>query len=124
IGRAIFDRNVATFDVASLLQALPNGAEHSIIELSAGKQADQGHAWLLCVRRERPCHRHAAEQRDERAPFHFPTHSITSSALTSSVAGTSRPRALAVFILITNWYLVGACTGRSPGFSPLRMRST
>jgi hypothetical protein len=31
---------------------------------------------------------------------------------------------LAVFRLITSWYLVGACTGRSAGFSPLRMRST
>jgi hypothetical protein len=26
--------------------------------------------------------------------------------------------------LITSSYLVGACTGRSAGFSPLRMRST
>jgi hypothetical protein len=26
--------------------------------------------------------------------------------------------------LIASWYLVGACTGRSAGFSPLRMRST
>src|SRR5262249_51145929 len=62
-------RNVTTFDIASLLQALPNGAEHSIIELSAGKQADQRHAWLLRARRERPrgC---AAEQRDELAPIH------------------------------------------------------
>jgi hypothetical protein len=31
---------------------------------------------------------------------------------------TSRP------IVITNWYFVGACTGRSAGRSPLRMRST
>ena len=38
--------------------------------------------------------------------------------------GTVRPSALAVFRLITNSYLVGACTGRSAGFSPLRMRST
>jgi hypothetical protein len=26
--------------------------------------------------------------------------------------------------LITSSYLVGACTGKSPGFAPLRMRST
>src|SRR5262249_49980613 len=38
--------------------------------------------------------------------------------------GRSRPSALAVLRLITNSYLVGACTGRSAGFSPLRMRST
>src|SRR6516164_9536623 len=51
-------------------------------------------------------------------------YSITSSARASSVGGTSMPSALAVFTLMTNSYLVGACTGRSDGFSPLRMRST
>ena len=39
-------------------------------------------------------------------------------------AALSRPSALAVLRLITSSYLVGACTGRSAGFSPLRMRST
>src|SRR5262249_27974261 len=67
---------------------------------------------LLRARRERPCHRRAAEQRYERAP----SHSITSSARASSVGGTSRPSALAVFRLTTSSYLVGACTGRSAGF--------
>ena len=52
------------------------------------------------------------------------SYSITSSARASSVGGTSRPSALAVLRLITSSYLVGACTGRSAGFSPLRMRST
>jgi hypothetical protein len=55
---------------------------------------------------------------------HRPDYSITSSARTSSVVGTSRPRALAVLRLISNSYFVGACAGRSPDFSPLRMRST
>jgi len=32
------------------------------------------------------------------------------------------PSTLAVLRLTTSWYLVGACTGRSAGFSPLRMR--
>jgi len=50
--------------------------------------------------------------------------SITSSARAMSVGGTSRPSALAVLRLIASSYRVGACTGRSPGFSPLRMRST
>ena len=75
---------------------------------------------LLRPRRQRPRRRRAAEQRDELAPL----HSITSSARASSVGGTSRPSALAVLRLITSSYLVGACTGRSAGFSPLRMRST
>jgi hypothetical protein len=51
-------------------------------------------------------------------------HSITSSARASSVGGRSMPSVLAVFRLITNSYLVGACTGKSAGFSPLRMRAT
>jgi len=49
---------------------------------------------------------------------------VTSSAATCSVSGTLRPRAFAVFRLMTSSYLVGTCTGRSAGFSPLRMRST
>ncbi len=51
-------------------------------------------------------------------------HSITSSARAMREAGRSRPRAFAVFRLITRSYLVGAWTGRSAGFSPLRTRST
>ena len=52
------------------------------------------------------------------------TYSITSLASASSVGGRLRPSAFAVFRLITSSYLVGACTGRSAGFSPLRIRST
>jgi hypothetical protein len=51
-------------------------------------------------------------------------YSITSLAEATSFAGTVRPSALAVLRLIANTYLVGACTGRSAGISPLRMRST
>jgi hypothetical protein len=51
-------------------------------------------------------------------------YSITSSAATSRVCGTVNPSALAVLRLMTSSNLVGCCTGRSPGFSPLRMRST
>src|SRR5262249_19802074 len=64
------------------------------------------------ARRNRPRRRRAAEQGDELAP---PYHSITSSARASSVGGTSRLSAFAVFKLITSSYLVGACTGRSAG---------
>jgi len=53
-----------------------------------------------------------------------PFHSITSSARASTVVGISRPSALAVLRLTTSsYYFVGACTGRSAGFSPRRMRS-
>ena len=46
------------------------------------------------------------------------TYSITSSARASSVGGTSRPSALAVFRLMTSSNLVGCSTGRSAGFAP------
>jgi hypothetical protein len=49
-------------------------------------------------------------------------YSITSSARASSVGGTSRPRAWALLRLIISSNLVGCTTGRSAGFSPLRMR--
>src|SRR5262245_31757163 len=60
----------------------------------------------------------------DRASFAWRTHSITSSARASSVGGTSRPSVLPVFRFTTNSYFVGTWTGRSAGFSPLRMRST
>ena len=54
----------------------------------------------------------------------FRFYSITSSARARSEDGISMPSTLAVFKLMTSSNLVGACTGRSAGFSPLRMRST
>jgi hypothetical protein len=98
IGRAIFDREVAAFDIAGLLEALSDGADLSIIELGAEEQADQRDRRLLRTCRDRPRDRRAAEQRDECSPF----HSITSSARASSVGGTSRPSAFAVLRLITS----------------------
>src|SRR5258708_29942296 len=60
----------------------------------------------------------------ERGVMTAPLHSITSSARASSAVGPSRPRLFAVLRLIASSYFVGACTGKSAGFSPLRMRST
>ena len=50
-------------------------------------------------------------------------YSITSSARTISDGGTSSPSAFAVLRLTIVSYLVGACTGRSAGLAPRRMRS-
>src|SRR5262249_5414639 len=69
--------------------------------------ADHRHRRLLSPHRERP-RGNTAKQRDELAA----DHSITSSASASSVAGTSRPSALAVFRLMTNWIFVACMTGR------------
>src|SRR5262249_38110439 len=74
----------------------------------------------LRPRRERPRCCRAAEQRNELAAL----HSITSSARASRVGGTSSPSVLALFKLITRSYLVGCWKGRSPAFSPRRIRST
>src|SRR6516165_9558234 len=73
---------------------------------------------LLCARPERPSRCSTNEERDELAP----PHSITSSAVASSDGGSLMPSVLAVFRLIANSNLVDCCTGKSAGFSPLRIR--
>src|SRR6266487_6943167 len=117
----MFDADIAVLDVTGLTQPLTERG-HEMSECpgrSAVEEPDHRQPRLLRVRPERPRSR-AAEQCNE---FAAP-HSITSSARASRLSGTVRPRALAVLRLITSSYLVGACTGRSAGFSPLRMRST
>jgi len=49
-------------------------------------------------------------------------YSITSSVRVTSVGGSVIPSAFAVFKLMTSSNFVGCCTGRSAGFSPLRIR--
>jgi hypothetical protein len=85
------------------------------------QHADTPHALARLLRTcsERPRAR-AAEQRDELATL----HSMTSSAMSCICVGTFSPSAFAVFMLIASSNFVGACTGRSAGFAPLRMRST
>src|SRR5262249_19146706 len=110
---------VPAFDVTGVLQRLAECRHQVKVKGLAVEKSDYRHRGLLRPRRERP-RRRAAEQRDEVPSF----HSITSSARASSIGGTSRPSALAVLRLMTSSYFVGACTGRSAGFSPFRMRST
>src|SRR5262245_28995275 len=119
---AIFNRHVLALDVAGVAKPLSERAHEWCVGVrrSAVEEPDHRHRRLLRARHSRPRRRRAADQRDEFAPF----HSITSSARTSTDAGTSRPRALAVLRLMTSSYFTGACTGRLAGFSPLRMRST
>src|SRR5262249_9554108 len=89
------------------------------------ERADTRHLCLLLrARRERPSGRRAAKQRNELAPLHLRDHSITSSARASSVSGTVRPSAFAVFRLISSSNLTGAGTGSSLGLAPRRIRST
>src|ERR1700726_4856059 len=52
--------------------------------------------------------------------FAWRTHSMISSARAIRLGDTVRPSAFAVLRFIASSYLVGACTGWSAGFSPLR----
>src|SRR5262245_2651760 len=61
---------------------------------------------LLRARRQWPRHRRAAEQRDEHAPLRC-SHSITSSAMASSLSGIWRPSVLAVLRLMASSNFVG-----------------
>jgi probable HAF family extracellular repeat protein len=122
---AIFDRHVPSVDETGLAHALTERSQQ--VFAPTGRPAieppDCRHFLLLRKRRQWPRkrrRRRAAEQGNELATL----HSITSSARASSVGGTSRPSPSALFKLMTSSYLVGACTGRSAAFSPLRMRST
>src|SRR5262249_33462850 len=112
---------VPALDVSELPQSVLQSIDVGVRPGAPRDKTDASElTWLLRPRRQRPRRRRATEQRDELAP----PHSITSSARARSVAGISRPSAFAVLRLMTSAYLVGACTGRSAGFSPRRMRST
>src|SRR5207249_4403413 len=110
------DLDIFPLDIAKLAERLakrPQGfwAPHA-------KNADAPYPLgLLRARRERPRHR-AAKQCDELAAF----HSMTSSARPSSARGKVMPSVFAVLRLITSSTFVACWTGKSAGFSPLRMR--
>ena len=117
---AVLDRDVPALDKAFLTSG-PGGTRQKCAIGAAGvlrEKSDHRHRRLLRARREWPRRRRAAEQRDELAP----SHSITSSARPSSGSGTVRPNALAVLRLMISSTFVDCWTGRSPGFSPLRIR--
>src|SRR5262249_42498595 len=91
-----------------------------LIVLGSGPHVDKAsnrYRWLLPPRHHRPRQR-AAKPCDELAPF----HSMTSSARPSTDSGKVRSSAFAVLRLMANSIFVGCITGRSAGFSPLRIR--
>src|SRR5262249_22836537 len=121
VGFAEFDCDVLTLAIAEWAEALAEGVDNAPIlariQRPGHEVPDPGHSRrLLRACREWPRCRRAAEKRDELAP----PHSITSSARASTVAGRSRPSALAVLRLMTNSYLEACSTGRSAGLAPVR----
>src|SRR5262249_46615625 len=120
-GPAVFDDDILALKIARLGQTLAERANDRgrLVWRTTAKEPNYGYR-LLRPSRERPRNRCAAEQRDELAA----SHSITSSASASNLSGIWRPSAVAVLRLITSLKIVGCWTGKSPGFSPLRMRPT
>ena len=96
----VLDANIAPDREAEVCQRLQE--RHAQRRLGIGRPAaevaDDRHRQLLRARRERPPHRRPAEKGDEFAPLHY---SITSSAATCRVSGTTMPSALAVLRLMT-----------------------
>src|SRR6516165_180681 len=120
----VVDLHIPADGPAQLLQSLMESREarltFRIIGGEIHEHADAPYPLgLLRARRERPRDGCAGEQRDELATF----HSITSSAMASSLSGIWRLSALAALRLITSSNLVDRSTGMSAGFSPLRIRA-
>src|SRR5262249_22287903 len=122
VREAIIDLDIASDGPSERLQPLAQchrtGLRFSIIRNSHQYDNPPHPLALLRTRHERPRRRRAAEDCDERAAL----HSITSSARASSLSGIWRPSAFAVLRLMINSSFVACMTGRSAGFSPLRMR--
>src|SRR5262249_61333734 len=118
----VVNLDIATLDPTQCLQSLPESVKPLFgLGDRACEHANSPQPLnLLCARRNRVRGGRAAEQRYELAPV----HSITSSAIASTAPGSSRPSAFAALRLMTNSSLFGCTTGRSAGFSPLRMRPT
>src|SRR5262249_15023311 len=119
IRKAINNPNILALDITRFSQSGLKSCHHvgRPTARTALEETDHRHRRLLRACRERPRDGSAADERDERTPL----HSITSSASASSLSGMVRPSAFAVLRLITSSNLVGCMTGRSAGFSPLRI---
>jgi hypothetical protein len=117
---AIVDRSVLPLDKAAGRKPLAESREAFLVFLRrAGVQEADGRHRLR-PRRQWQCGNRTGK-RTEKLPA---PHSITSSARSRKDSAIVRPSVLAVFRLTMRSNLTGACTGRSPGFSPLRIRST
>src|SRR5262249_15993656 len=124
ISVAIFEHVIAAFHIAEFSHPQWKAA---VVPRARRLRACEEKADERSLRRRlgqsvaRPRRWRAAEQRDELAAR---SHSITSSASVSRLSGMVSPSALAVLMLMTKLNLVGCSTGKSLGFSPLRMRPT
>src|SRR5262249_31786864 len=115
----IIDVDVASLRPSEPFELLPKRLYLRIVVAREHPDAPDG-AHLLRPRRERPCRRRAAKQRDELAP----PHSITSSASEIRLSEILTPSDFAVLRFITNSNFVDCTTGKSAAFAPFRIRPT
>ena len=120
---SVFNHDGTALDVAEVTQSVTEGLWQVGRSGQVGPQvaysSDLGR--LLSIGGERRGENTATESREECAPM---LYWITSSARPSSDGGIVRPRAFAVFRLMTRSNFVDCSTGRSPGFAPLKILST
>src|SRR5262249_6054378 len=116
----IFNHDVAALDEAGFAQAFAECLDEGgrLLGRTVRQIPDDRHRRLLRARCDRPRRRRAAEQRDELAAS---DHSITSSARPRSVSGNVIPSVFAVLRLMISSTLTDCWTGKSVGFSPLRI---
>jgi hypothetical protein len=83
----MLDGDGATLDPTEFVHPIQESGDPLALDASCTR-AEHPYRWqpcrLLCPRRERPCGRRAAEERDELAAFDGRAHSITSSARASN----------------------------------------
>src|SRR5829696_1735513 len=115
---ALFDPDVLAFDEAGLPQSFPKRVGIEAIRVGRGGVQEANEGYVPRLVNGRPDEREPAECADDLPP----PHSITSSALVWSVAGTWIPRTLAVFRLTSSSSLSDCWTiGISAGLSPFRI---
>src|SRR5262249_16709791 len=119
---ALVELDIAAVRPSQLCQLLLECANTGFaVAITFGERhydSDAPHApALLRSRRERPRRRRAADESHELAAL----HSITSSAIASSLSGIWRLSAFAALRLITSSNFVGCNTGKSAGLVPLRI---
>ena len=120
VSKAILDCYVLVFDVARVGQRPEKcGTIWCHGSGRSGVKKPDHRQWLLRASSQGPCYGRAPDQRDELAS---PDHSITSSASNCMELGTVKPSAVAVLRFITSSNLAACITGKSAGFSPLRIR--
>src|SRR5262249_45081786 len=121
VGPTVDNGQVLALNVTGVLQSGVKSAQTVCVGFGRRsiEESDHWHRRLRArhERRNRGRRRRAAHYRNEFAP----SHSITSSASARTWAGTSRPIAFAVLRLMTSSNFTGCSTGKSPGFSPLRI---